>query len=71
VLTLAGDFTKGALVVWATRRLNHQELLTTLALVFVVAGHIWPFSFGFGRQSVVTSLGHSACTTCRWPFCSR
>jgi acyl phosphate:glycerol-3-phosphate acyltransferase len=58
ILTLACDCAKGALVVWATQHLNPQELLTTLALIFVVIGHVWPVQLRFqGGKGIATSLG--------------
>src|SRR6478735_3616304 len=40
VITLLGDFGKGALAVWAARHLTGSELLAIIAMVFVVVGHI-------------------------------
>ena len=58
LLTLAGDFGKGALAVWATIRFTENPALTTLAMLAVVAGHIWPAPVLFrGGKGVATSLG--------------
>ena len=58
LLTLAGDFSKGAIAVWAAIRFTENPALTTLAMLSVVAGHIWPAPRHFrGGTGVVTSLG--------------
>lgn len=58
VLTTLGDVFKGALAIWATRRFFHDEHLAVLALLAVVAGHIWPAQLRFhGGKGVATSLG--------------
>lgn len=57
-LTLAGDFGKGALAVWASVRFTENPALVILALLAVVAGHIWPAPLHFhGGKGVATSLG--------------
>ncbi len=57
-LTVLGDFAKGALAVWAVERLTGNQFLAGLALLAVVAGHIWPAQLGFrGGKGVATSLG--------------
>lgn len=57
-LTLVCDCAKGALVVWAIQRVNHQELATTVGMIFAVVGHIWPVQLRFqGGKGVATSLG--------------
>ena len=58
VLTLAGDFAKGALAVWGAAQLSPEEPVVTLALLAVVAGHIWPAQLRFrGGKGLATSLG--------------
>jgi len=58
LLTLAGDFSKGALAVWVARRFCANDFATALALLAVVAGHIWPAQLRFhGGKGVATSLG--------------
>jgi len=58
VLTLAGDFLKGSLAVWAAALWSNDSPLPALALLAVVAGHIWPVQLGFrGGKGVATSLG--------------
>ena len=57
-LTFLGDFAKGALAVWAVRHFSGSNSLTALAMVCVVAGHIWPISLHFrGGKGAATSLG--------------
>jgi glycerol-3-phosphate acyltransferase PlsY len=58
LVTMAGDFTKGAGVVWAVRHLWDDQRLTGLAMLAVVFGHIFPLQLGFrGGKGVVTSFG--------------
>jgi acyl phosphate:glycerol-3-phosphate acyltransferase len=58
LITLAGDFGKGALVVWAMRHFSGSEGLAALALLAVMCGHIWPVQLRFrGGKGVATSLG--------------
>ena len=58
VATLLGDFGKGALAVWAVRHFSGSELLAAMAMVCVVAGHIWPITLQFhGGKGAATSLG--------------
>jgi glycerol-3-phosphate acyltransferase PlsY len=57
-LTLLGDAAKGALAVWATLHFSGSHLLAALAMLPVVAGHIWPVTLhGRGGKGAVTSLG--------------
>ena len=57
-ITLAGDFGKGALAVWAVRHFSGSDLLAALALLAVTIGHIWPVQLRFrGGKGVATSLG--------------
>ena len=58
LLTLISDFGKGALAIWAAIRFTNNPALVTLALLAVVAGHIWPAPLHFrGGKGVATSLG--------------
>jgi glycerol-3-phosphate acyltransferase PlsY len=58
ILTTLGDFFKGALAIWAARRFFHDDRLVIVALLAVVAGHIWPIQLRFhGGKGVATSLG--------------
>jgi glycerol-3-phosphate acyltransferase PlsY len=58
LITLAGDMGKGALAVWAARRFGTGTGLTGIALVAVLAGHIWPVQLRLqGGKGVATLLG--------------
>lgn len=58
LITLLGDFGKGALAVLAARGFSNHKLFAAVTLLFVVAGHIWPLLLGFrGGKGVATSLG--------------
>ena len=58
VLTVFGDFGKGALAVWSAREWTNNNHLATLAMVAVVVGHIWPAQLHFrGGKGVATSFG--------------
>lgn len=58
LLTLLGDFSKGALVVLAARHFSSNDLFAAVAMLFVVIGHIWPVALGFrGGKGIATSLG--------------
>ncbi|MCL4787099.1 MAG: glycerol-3-phosphate acyltransferase [Verrucomicrobia bacterium] len=57
-LTVAGDLGKGVLAVWAADRFTDDPLLPAVALLCVVAGHIWPVQLRFhGGKGVAASLG--------------
>jgi glycerol-3-phosphate acyltransferase PlsY len=57
VLTMLGDFAKGALAVGGALALTGSERVELLAWVAVVAGHVWPVQLGFrGGKGVSTSL---------------
>ena len=58
VLTAFGDFGKGALAVWSAREWTHNHHLAALAMLAVVAGHLWPAQLRFrGGKGVATSFG--------------
>ena len=58
VLTLLGDFGKGAFAVWGARHFTTDEHIVALAILAVVAGHIWPVQLYFhGGKGIATSLG--------------
>jgi acyl phosphate:glycerol-3-phosphate acyltransferase len=58
VLTLLGDFVKGAFAVAAAHHFTKDDRLMTLSLLAVVAGHVWPLQLGFrGGKGIATSLG--------------
>jgi glycerol-3-phosphate acyltransferase PlsY len=58
VLTVLGDFTKGSLAVWAAQHFSADQKLVALAMVLVVAGHIWPAQLRLqGGKGMATSLG--------------
>jgi glycerol-3-phosphate acyltransferase PlsY len=57
-LTVLGDFGKGALAVWSAQEWTHNRHLAALAMLAVVAGHVWPATLRFrGGKGVATSLG--------------
>jgi glycerol-3-phosphate acyltransferase PlsY len=58
LITLGGDFTKGALAVLIARHFSTNDLVAAAALLCVVIGHIWPVVLGFrGGKGIATSLG--------------
>ncbi len=58
LLTLLLDAAKGALAVWVTTRLVPGPWPASLALIAVVAGHVWPLQLGWrGGKGVATALG--------------
>ncbi|MFZ0828386.1 MAG: glycerol-3-phosphate acyltransferase [Verrucomicrobiia bacterium] len=57
-LTVLGDFSKGALAVWAAQAWTGNHHLAALAMLAVVVGHIWPVPLQFrGGKGAATSLG--------------
>jgi len=58
LVTLAGDFGKGLLAVWAAKHLFLSDGLLVIACLGVVAGHIWPFQLKFhGGKGMATTVG--------------
>jgi glycerol-3-phosphate acyltransferase PlsY len=58
VLTLLGDFGKGALAVWAAQHFSADSSIIALAMIAVVVGHIWPVQLRFqGGKGAATSVG--------------
>jgi glycerol-3-phosphate acyltransferase PlsY len=58
VATVLADFAKGALAVWGARHFTADDRLVTLAMLGVVAGHLWPVQLRFrGGKGMATSLG--------------
>ncbi len=57
-LTFLGDALKGTLAVWLARTLDLGALGMVLALLAVVAGHLWPVQLGGkGGKGASTALG--------------
>jgi glycerol-3-phosphate acyltransferase PlsY len=57
-LTVVSDFFKGVLAVCLARQMADDVFCTALAVVAVVAGHLWPAQLKFhGGKGVTTSLG--------------
>jgi acyl-phosphate glycerol 3-phosphate acyltransferase len=58
LVTVLGDFGKGALAVWAARHFTTDDWGVLVAMLAVVAGHIWPVQLLFrGGKGMATSLG--------------
>src|ERR1035437_4427341 len=58
VATVLADFAKGVLAVWGTRHFTTDDRLVALAMLGVVAGHIWPVQLRFrGGKGMATALG--------------
>lgn len=58
MVTLLGDFGKGALAVWIAQTWTGNNHLALCALLAVVFGHLWPVQLWFqGGKGVATSLG--------------
>lgn len=58
VLTLLCDFGKGALAVWGARHFTSDERIVAMAMIAVVAGHIWPMQLHFrGGKGMASLLG--------------
>ena len=57
-MVLAGDFAKGAFAVWSAQHFTNNDHLVALAMLMVVAGHIWPAQLAFrGGKGAATSFG--------------
>ncbi len=58
VITVLGDAGKGAVVVLATSYFKLEAWAVMLAIIAVVAGHIWPVQLSLrGGKGIATSLG--------------
>ncbi len=58
MLTAFGDLGKGALAVWSAQEWTHNHHLAALALLGVVAGHLWPAQLHFRvGKGVAASFG--------------
>jgi|SRR6266436_3672606 len=57
-LTLLGDCGKGAFAVWTAQHFTKDAGPVAVALLAVVAGHVWPMQLRFhGGKGIATSLG--------------
>lgn len=57
-VTFLLDCAKGAAVGWGTVHYGLDEMETSVAILAVVSGHIWPAHLSFrGGQGIATSLG--------------
>jgi glycerol-3-phosphate acyltransferase PlsY len=57
-ITFIGDFAKGIVAVLAAGYLGLELWMKLLAVLAVVAGHIWPVQLGFrGGKGIATALG--------------
>jgi acyl phosphate:glycerol-3-phosphate acyltransferase len=64
--TVLGDFEKGALAVWAARQFTADDRLVVLAMLAVVAGHLWPVQLRFrGGKGMAAALGALLIYDCR------
>lgn len=62
LITMLGDFSKGAMVVWAAIQLTNDGRIAGVAMLASVLGHIWPAQLGFrGGKGIATSFGALAC----------
>jgi acyl phosphate:glycerol-3-phosphate acyltransferase len=58
VITLAGDFSKGALALGMARSMELSPLVLMAAMLAVLIGHIWPVQLDFrGGKGVAVTLG--------------
>ena len=58
LVTTLGDALKGALAVWLVRHFFAADRVATLAVIAVVAGHVWPLQLRLrGGKGVATSIG--------------
>ena len=58
LMTLLFDFGKGGLAIWVARHFTTDERIVAMAMVAVVAGHIWPVQLRFhGGKGMATTLG--------------
>lgn len=58
LITFFGDMLKGVIALWIPLYFQSDQLVTSVSLIAVVAGHIWPFQLGFkGGKGIAVLFG--------------
>ena len=69
IITLIGDFSKGACAMWMVQAFDVSALARMAAMLMVLIGHIWPMQLGFhGGKGVAVTLGVLALFDMRLPI---